>query len=430
MRRHSCDYSNAFCQTKMPEHQRFYCRMPKAYRTYDVNGAELVYPLNMSLYGTVQAALLWYENVSGYLTAHGFRRSDTNPCVFIHETGKMILALYVDDVGIWEIDADLYAKFRSDLKEHYAVEFQDTMKEYLGANIEGDEDTAYLHIAEYIDTMHQELSEELAEMRAAPKYKCDIRIPASKQLPTILEEALMGEPEDRLPPEGITLYRSVVGKLMHAMVKVRLDIALAIGLLSRAQAKPTKTLLHAALHIVEYLKATRRLGIKFTSDAKYSTVHGIFPLGSPLGCASDSDWAVRHSTSGFVSFLYGAPIGYASKKQRSTALSSTEAEIFAASLAGLDLLYLIHLLEDIDVATGMATLIVDNTGAKSILSNRTTSGHARHIERRYLHLREMRENKLVDIKYIPTEKNVADLFTKPLDASRFEELRASLLYEP
>ena len=77
----------------------------------------------------------------------------------------------------------------------------------------------------------------------------------------------------------------------------------------------------------------------------------------------------------------------------------------------------------------MATLLVDNTGAKSILSNRTTSGHARHIERRELHLREMRERKMVDVHFVPTEKNVADIFTKPLEAPRFEMLRASIMYE-
>ena len=111
------------------------------------------------------------------------------------------------------------------------------------------------------------------------------------------------------------------------------------------------------------------------------------------------------------------------------ALSSTEAEIFAASLAGVDLLYLIHLCEEIGYPMGMANLMVDNTGAKCILSNRTTSGHARHIERRYLHLREMRERKLVDIHFVPTDKNVADLLTKPLEPTRFEMLRDSLLCE-
>ena len=78
---------------------------------------------------------------------------------------------------------------------------------------------------------------------------------------------------------------------------------------------------------------------------------------------------------------------------------------------------------------GPASLLLDNTGAKGILSTRTNSGHARHIERRELHLREMRERKMVDVHFVPTEKNVADIFTKPLEAPRFEMLRAHIMYE-
>ena len=243
MRRHSCDFANAFCQTKMPEGQSFYCRMPKRYRMFDENGVELVYPLNMSLYGTVQAALLWYDNVSQWLIAHDFRRSETNPCVFAHTSGDMILTLYVDDVGIWERDSELYSKFMSDLKADYDVTFQDTMSEYLGANVEGNEETVYVHIADYIDSTYEEFSDALAEMDADPAYKCDIRIPAAKTLSKLVEDAQFGEPDDLLIGEEITLYRSVIGKLMHAMVKARIDISLAAGLLARAQAKPTKALL-------------------------------------------------------------------------------------------------------------------------------------------------------------------------------------------
>ena len=119
----------------MPEDQRFYDPMPQRYRTYDENGIELVFPLNMSLYGTVQAALLWYENISQWLIDYGFHRSDTNPCVFVHKSKNMILTLYVDDVGIWECDSNLYEKFKTDLKRDYAVEFKDKMDEYLGANV-------------------------------------------------------------------------------------------------------------------------------------------------------------------------------------------------------------------------------------------------------------------------------------------------------
>jgi len=432
MRRHSADFKNAFCQTKMPEDQTFPVRMPPRYREYDANGVELVYPLLMSLYGTVQASLLWYENLAAWLIEYGFKRSDTNACVFIHESGKMMLSLYVDDVGIWEDDKEFYAQFKKDLKAAYDVDFEEAMTDYLGANIEGDENTVYVHCADYVDEMHKTFSDHIAEADANPLYKCDIRVPAAKELLKLVEEAVYSDDAEHLTGDDHTLYRVIVGMANHAMCKARPDIALAVGLLSRAQAKPTRPLLHGALHVVKYLKGTRRLALKFSNEPWYSSVKDLFPRDKSAvpRSASDSDWGVRHSTSGYVTFILGCIIGYLSKKQRSIALSSTEAEIFAASLAGLDILYLIHLLTDMGLlGKGPASLLVDNTGAKSILSTRTNSGHARHIERRELHLREMRERKMVEVHFVPTEKNVADIFTKPLEAPRFEMLRASIMYE-
>ena len=81
-----------------------------------------------------------------------------------------------------------------------------------------------------IDSMHEEFSNEIEAMDANPEYKCDIRVPASKNLNKILDDALFGEEDKKLPADDITLYRSVVGKLMHGMVKTRVDIGLAVGL--------------------------------------------------------------------------------------------------------------------------------------------------------------------------------------------------------
>ena len=301
----------------------------------------------------------------------------------------------------------------------------------LSANIEGDESTAFIHIADYVDTACKEFADDMDKADNDPTYVCDIRVPASKDLAKLVEDAMFSEDSEMLDPEHTTLFRSIVGKLAHAVVKCRVDIAYTVGMLSRAQSKPTLKLLHAALHVLKYLKGTRRLGLKFEFDERHSSVGDVFrrKSGFHVNAISDADWAVRHSTSGFISFACGAPVGYASKKQKSIALSSTEAEIFAASLSGLDILYLLHLLDSIRVAhDGPVPLLVDNEGAVSILSTRTASGHAKHIERRHLHLRELKENKVVDISFVPTVKNVSDILTKALDPIRFEMLRSSFMH--
>eukprot|EP00965_Chrysotila_dentata_P075475 2492446-Pleurochrysis_carterae.AAC.1 len=92
---------------------------------------------------------------------------------------------------------------------------------------------------------------------------------------------------------------------------------------------PTPDLLHAAQRVLTYLFHHRHIGLRYEVCPE-SAVHG----------HSDSDWATRHSTSGWV-FMHGrAAISWSSKKQPTVALSSCEAEIVAASEATKEAVYL------------------------------------------------------------------------------------------
>ena len=92
-------------------------------------------------------------------------------------------------------------------------------------------------------------------------------------------------------------------------------------MLCRAMVKPTPELQSAALRVLGYLYRTKHLGLRYRADSQ------------PARGYSDSDWAVKHSTSGFVFMYNSAAVNWGSKKQASVALSSCEAEIMAASLA-------------------------------------------------------------------------------------------------
>ena len=62
---------------------------------------------------------------------------------------------------------------------------------------------------------------------------------------------------------------------------------------------------------------------------------------------------------------------------------------------------------------------MDNMGAINLSENNMTSDRSKHIERRHLHIRELVSRKLLAVKYIKTDANVADIFTKLLDRKRF-----------
>eukprot|EP00965_Chrysotila_dentata_P091981 3036149-Pleurochrysis_carterae.AAC.1 len=78
-------------------------------------------------------------------------------------------------------------------------------------------------------------------------------------------------------------------------------------------------------------------------------------VGARLIAYFDSDWAVAHSTTGFCIMYGGAAVSYGSKRQHCISLSSTEAEIVAASHTAAEVVYLRGLLAEMGREEASAT---------------------------------------------------------------------------
>jgi hypothetical protein len=208
-----------------------------------------------------------------------------------------------------------------------------------------------------------------------------------------------------------------VGAILYLATVSRPDVSLTVGLLSRVLERPTADALEAAMRALRYLKTTKMLGLRWTvgGDTKLSGM-------------SDSNWAVVKSTSGYVFFMCQAAIAYIAKKQASIAMSSTEAEIMAASLAALEAVFLRGMLSEIDCQQDEPTVIgVDNQGAVALAKSYVSNSRTKHIERRHLKIRELVEEMVVRPEFVPTDENVADIMTKPLGKSKFEKFRRILM---
>ena len=130
----------------------------------------------------------------------------------------------------------------------------------------------------------------------------------------------------------IKQYQAIVGSIIFAMIETRPDIAFATSVVSRHAKNPGKTHMEAAKHILQYLSATKDRGITFGGGDM--SVQGY----------SDSDWAGdredRKSTSGYVFMLNNGPISWCSRRQQTVALSSTEAEYMALTLAAKETIWI------------------------------------------------------------------------------------------
>ena len=116
-------------------------------------------------------------------------------------------------------------------------------------------------------------------------------------------------------------------------------------------------------------------------------------------------------------------VTWMSKKQNSISLSTAEAEYIAARSCCSQLLWMKKLLGDYGLSHETMVVYCDNSSAIDISKNPVQHSKTKQIEITYHFIRDLVERKVVDLEYIPTKRQNANIFTKPLDRSMFESFR-------
>jgi hypothetical protein len=162
--------------------------------------------------------------------------------------------------------------------------------------------------------------------------------------------------------------------------------------------------------------------------------HGLFYTPGPISLSafSDADWAGdpndRRSTSGLLVFLGHNPITWSAKKQLTVSRSSTEAEYRALASASAELCWLRTLVKDLGLYLYDPPILwCDNVSALAIASNPVFHARTKHIEVDFHFIRERVLRKDLQVKFVSTVDQLADIFTKGLLFSSFQDLQSKLL---
>jgi len=136
----------------------------------------------------------------------------------------------------------------------------------------------------------------------------------------------------------------------------------------------------------------------------------------------------RRSRAARLVKMSGAAISAKTNKTTIVHMSSTSVETEAACMAALDIVGLRHLLEEIGIWYNTPVIIYeDNQPTIKVAHNESSIADAgRHLEVRNFKLQELVENETIVLKYIDTQRQVADILTKPLGKIAFERLRDDL----
>lgn len=356
-----------------------------------------------AVYGLKQSSRNWNQVIDKWLRAYGFVPSLADPCVYrlvLKNGGVLLVALYVDDLLVAGNSRTIMDQFKTAIAQRFKMKDLGTLKWMLGMQIIRDRKARTLEIRQtaYIDQMLEKFS--MADCK-----------PVTTPADGVLHRLTSGQPNAK--------YQSLVGGVLYAAMVTRPDIAYAVQALSRHMQASDNGHSHmlAAMRVLRYLKGTRMLGIKFGHKTKDTTLIGY----------SDSDRAgdvdTRRSTT-----MAGGAVSWASKLQATVALSSTEAEYIAACAATQEAIVLRQLLSDIHCPQSEPTVIYeDNQSCICLSKNPVVSNRSKHIDIRYHFTREKVDNGEVELVYVSTEHQLADLLTKPLLTTKVEQLRNGVL---
>lgn len=164
--------------------------------------------------------------------------------------------------------------------------------------------------------------------------------------------------------------------------------------------------------MLRYLKHTASYRLQLGGDALVASA------------SSDSDWGNsvddRRSVSGYVCMLGSGVVSWKAMRQKTVALSSTEAEYMSAATVAREVIWLRQLLSQLHHPQPTTTIYSDNTGCIALANNPAHHQRSKHIDVQYHYVREQVEAGNVQMKYVATEHMIADIMTKPLRPAKHE----------
>ena len=392
---HEMDVKSAYLNANLEE--ELYLDVPDG---LDVgNHAEhdkFVLKLNKSQNGLKQSGRNWNAVFHSFICSLASQQSLADPCMYSKYANNalVVIIIFVDDVLISSNDEQAVNDVKCALSNPFKMKDLGCLSYFLGIDFLFSDGCIEMHQARCIEKVLERFNMSDCKPKVNP---CD---------PSIMNLCS----NDSNECVDSKLYQEIVGSLIYLMTCTRPDITFVVTKLSECMNKPTRANLNAAKHVLRYLKGTKHYSLKFSKSESNLKLTGF----------CDSDWAGSHdrkSISGYAFLLNekGPLISYKSKKQNIVALSSCEAEYVSMTVAIQEAKFLSQLLADMTCNDrASVTMFVDNQGTLNLAKNPVHHQRSKHIDVKYHFIRLEIANGNVDLKYVQSEENVSDIFTKPV----------------
>jgi len=357
------------------------------------------YILDKAVYGLKQAPRAWYETLTRFLKQSNFKQGAVDPTLFLRKVNGhlMVVQIYVDDIIFGSTDPSLSKEFENLMKSKFEMSMMGKLNFFLGLNIRQSNDGIFVNQEAYTKKL-------LERFGYSNCKKAKVPMKFGTQLEPYLDE----------PAVDIHTYRSMIGSLLY-LTASRPDIMFSVCVCARYQANPRKPHLDAVKQIFKYLRNTTGLGLWYPANTGFGIkAYSDADLG---GCKLD-----RKSTTGGCQFLGGKLVSWQSKKQTSVSISTAESEYVAAASCCSQILWMQSQLLDYGFKMKKIPIFCDSTSAIRICHNPVQHSKTKHIDLRYHFIKSHVEEGNIEIHFISTHDQLADVFTKALQESTFNHM--------
>ncbi|XP_021995350.1 uncharacterized mitochondrial protein AtMg00810-like [Helianthus annuus] len=312
------------------------------------------------------------------------------------------LLLYLDDIVLTASDSMLLTSIITMLSREFAMTDLGQLYHFLGITATRDSTGLFLSQAQYTRDILHRANMTGCKPCATP---CDTNSKLSASDGELIADA--------------TLYRSLAGALQY-LTFTRPDITYAVQQICLFMHAPREPHFAFLKRILGYLQGTITHGLRLSATSSTS-----------LTAYSDADWGgcpdSRRSTSGYCVFLGDNLISWSSKRQHTISRSSAEAEYRGVANAVAEASWLRNLLLELHVPIVKATIVYcDNISAVYLSENHVQHHRTKHVELDIHFVREKVQIRHVKVLHVPSSSQFADIFTKGLPRTLFEDFRSSL----
>ena len=374
-----------------------------------------------ALYGTVDAAKLFYDNLTSFLVDElKFKKNRYDACVLnktINGTQCTIM-IHVDDLKISHVEESVVTEVIESLSKRYGELMPLTINrgklhDYLGMSFDYTKDNQVtVHMYQYIDevlsTVPNRYKEGVGSATPAPSNLYEVRkedSPDTELLPTKEREE----------------YHTTTAQLLYLSKRARPDLQTSIAFHCTRVQHPDRDDEKKLARTIRYLEKTKHLPLILKVND-----HGIVEWWVDASFAVHEDMRSRSGMN--MSLGTGTVYGSSSKQKINTA-SSTEAELVGVADAMSKMILCRHFMEEQGYLVKDIYVYQDNESAILLEENgmQSVGKGSRHINIKYFFVTDKVKGKELKIIHCPTEDMTADFYTKPLQGSIFIKHRNNLL---